>query len=173
MRKAMKSGVKLGGVFEVVCRRPDGSIRWQDTAKNLVTTEGLNHILDVLFAGDTQINPWYVGLLGATPSPAAGWTKTEVGGADFVDYDEATLPAYVDARTNQTVSNTASKASFTISTDGSSIGGAYLASAETKAVAGGAAEILCAAAFTGGNKAADDNDTLEVTYTFSAADDGA
>lgn len=169
----MKSGVKLGGIFEVTCRRPDGSVRWQDTAKNLVTTEGLNHILDILFAGDTQINPWYVGLLEATPSPAAGWTKTEVGGADFVDYDETDLQAYVDSRSNQTVTNAASKATFTISANSSSIGGAYLASAITKAVAGGAAEILCAAAFTGGNKAADDGDTLEVTYTFTAADDGA
>lgn len=169
----VKSGIRIGGVFEVTCRRPDGSIRWQDTAKNIVTTEGLNHILDILFAGDTQINPWYVGLLGSSPSPAAEWTKTEVGAADFVDYDEATLQAYVDARSSQTVSNTASKAAFTIDTNSSTIGGAFLASASTKAVEGGAAEILCAAAFSGGDKSADDDDTLEVTYTFTAADDGA
>lgn len=172
MLMGSRSGVKVGGVFTVECYGPDGKLKWRDTAKNLVTTEGLNHILDVLFAGDTQVNPWYVGLLAASPTPAAGWTKTQVGAADFVAYDEATLQTFVDARTNQTVDNSASKAAFTISTNGSSIGGAYLASASTKAVEGGAAEILCAAAFTGGNKAADDNDTLQVTYTFSAADDG-
>ena len=42
-----KSKVKLGGVFDVVCRDKDGRVKWVEKAHNLVTNEGLDHILDV------------------------------------------------------------------------------------------------------------------------------
>jgi hypothetical protein len=162
----MIDSLKVGGVFQVTCYRKDGSIRWQDTAKNIVTTEGLNHILDVLFTGtgESQVDPWYVGLLAASPTPAAGDTLSGI--SEFTDYDEAARQAYVDVRSNQTVTNAASKASFTIDTNSSTIGGAFLASASS----GTSGILLCDAAFDGGNKAADDDDTLQVTYQFSAAD---
>jgi hypothetical protein len=164
----------LRGRYAVTCRRRDGSIRWRDIIKNIVTNEGLDYLLDAGLSGGSQQANWYVGLLAASPTPAAGWTKTEVGAADFVAYTEATLPAWTDAGVSgQSCTNSASKASFAINADAQSIGGAFLASANTKAVEGGAAIIYSAGAFTGGNKAADSGDTLEVTATFTAADDGA
>lgn len=165
---------KLKGHWCVTCRRPDGSVRWTEEYDNLVTNEGLDYLLDVGLSGGSQNANWYVGLLAASPTPLAAWTKTEVGAADFVAYTEATLPAWTDAGVSgQSATNAASKASFVINADSSSIGGAYLASANTKAVEGGAAIIYSAGAFTGGNKSADSGDTLEVTATFTAADDGA
>lgn len=144
--------------------------KWQE--KNLVVNEGLNHILDILFINATsQVDPWYVGLLAASPSPAAGWTASDIGTNDFVDYSETNLQTYTDARTGQSVDNSASKAAFSINQDTSSIGGAFMISTNAKGTPAGT--VLCAVAFTGGNKAADDGDTLNVTYTFTAADDGA
>lgn len=170
---SMKSncGARFGGTFHVICRRPDGSIRWEDDAKNLVVKAGLNKILDDLFTGATQVNPWYVGLTAATPVPDAEDTMGSHGGWTlFTNFDEATRQTYADVRTNQAVSNTLSPAVFNISTNGSSIGGAFLTSDNGKS--GTTGTLLCCAAFSGGNKAADDGDTLQVTYTFSAADDG-
>lgn len=168
-RAESRSGIRVYGEFEVECYRPDGSLRWRDGGRNIVVNEGLNHILDILFVSATaQVDPWYVGLLGSSPSPLATWTATEIGANDFVNYDEATLQAYTDVRTNQSVDNSASKAVFTISTNGSTIGGAFLISTDAKATPAGT--VLCAVAFTGGNKSADDNDVLNVTYTFTAAD---
>lgn len=165
---------KLKGHWQVTCKRPDGSVRWVEEYDNLVTNEGLDYLLDAGLSNGSQVTTWYVGLLGSSPSPAAGWTKTEVGAADFVNYDEATLQTWTDGGvSSQSVDNSASKATFTISTNASTIGGAYLASANTKAVEGGAATIYAAGAFSGGDKSADDDDTLEVTATFTAADDGA
>jgi len=165
---------KLRGHWCVTCRRPDGSLRWSEEYSNLVTNEGLDYLLDAGLSGGSQKTSWYVGLLAASPTPLATWTKTEVGAADFVAYDEATLPAWTDAGVSgQSVDNSASKASFSINADSQTIGGAFLASANTKAVEGGAATIYAAGAFAGGNKAADSGDTLEVTATFTAADDGA
>jgi hypothetical protein len=173
-RVGLAGRATVRGTWHVTCCRPDGTIRWVESYSNLITNEGLDYCLDVALSGGSQQSNWYVGLLGSSPSPAAGWTKTEVGAADFVDYDEATLPAWTDGGvSSQSVDNSASKASFTISTNSSTIGGAYLASANTKAVEGGAATIYAAGAFTGGDKSADDGDTLEVTATFTTADDGA
>lgn len=160
------------GRYRVVCRRADGSIRWEEEFSNIIVNEGLDYLLSAGLADGTKQASWYVGLLAASPTPLAAWTKTEVGANDFVAYTEATLPAFTPgAVSGQSVDNSASKASFAINANGSSIGGAYLASANTKAVEGGAATIYSAGAFAS-NKAADSGDTLEVTATFTMADDG-
>jgi len=163
---------KATGHYVVRCIGPDGKEKWVEKFDNLVVDEGLNYILETALANETaQVTTWYVGLLEASPSPAAGWTKTEVGAADFVDYDEANLVAWVpEAVASKSVANDVTTADFAINQDASSIGGAYLASANTKAVEGGAAIIYSAGAFTGGNKAADSGDTLQVTATFTQAD---
>jgi len=173
-QRQCQEGIHLRGRWAVECRRSDGTLRWRETIENLVVNQGLDEILNATLAAQTQHTAWFVGLLASSPSPLPGWTKTEVGAADFVNYDEATLPAWTPngASSGQSVSNSASKAVFTISVDSSTIGGAYLASTNTKAVESGSAIIYAAGAFTGGDKNADDNDTLSVTATFTAADDG-
>ena len=164
-------GVLLGGHYAVVCRRPNGEVRWVDEIHNLVVNEGLDHILDVVLAGGTQDTTWFIGLLAASPSPAAGWTATEVGANDFTAYSESTLPAFTAGSVSgQSVDNSASKASFSINADSQSIGGAFLIGTNAKGTPAGT--LYSAGAFSGGNKAADSGDTLEVTATFTTADDG-
>lgn len=149
-----------------------GGLKWTEEYENLVVNEGLDDILDVYLSGGTQDTSWFVGLLAASPTPLAGWTATEVGAADFVAYDEATLQAFTDGGvSSQSLDNSASPATFTISTDSSSIGGAFLIGTNAKATPAGT--VYSAGAFSGGNKAADDGDSLEVTCTFTSADDGA
>jgi len=166
----------VGGRFDVECIGADGEMKWKDYIENIVTNEGLNHILDILFVSATsQVDPWYVGLIDATPSPAATDTAAGIDSSAQVwgevqTYDEATRQTYTDVRSGQSVDNSASKAVFTIS--GSvTVGGAFMISDNTKG--GTTGTLLCAGAFTGGNRAVVDNDTLNVTYTFTAADDGA
>lgn len=147
------------------------ALKWRQKDNNLVLNGGLDYILDAGLSGGTPITSWYVGLLAATPSPIATWTATEIGTNDFVDYDEAALQAWTEAGvSSQLITNTASKAVFTISVNSSSIGGAFLISTSTKATPAGT--VFSAVAFTGGNKAADDGDSLQVTYQITSADDG-
>ena len=170
-RKGFSAGARIRGHWTCRCVRPDGTVRWVEEWDNLVLNGGLDHLLDATLSGATQITTWYVGLLAASPSPAASWTATEIASNDFVDYDEATLQTWTDGGvSSQSVTNSASTADFTISTNSSSIGGAYLISTNAKAVPAGTA--YAAGAFSGGNKAADDGDTLQVTATFTMADDG-
>ena len=125
-----------------------------------------------MFSGGTAVNPWYVGLINDTPTiAAADAMDSHAGWTEFTAYDEATRQEYTEVRSSQTLSNTAAPATFTISTNASVIAGAFLASSSTKT--GTTGTLMCAVAFTGGDKSADDGDTLQVTYTFAAADDGA
>jgi hypothetical protein len=110
--------------------------KWADTIDNIVVNAGLNHILDVVLSGGTQITTWYLGLLSATPTVAAGDTMASHGGwTEITAYDEAVRQTFVEAgASGQCLSNSASPA-----------------------------------AFTAGNKDLDDNDTLSVTLTATAA----
>jgi hypothetical protein len=166
---AMMEGIRPHGRFIVECRDPRGRLKWREIAENLVVDEGLNYILDVMFlSGTAQIDPFYVGLTGSTPSPASGDTMGSHGGwTEVTAYDETNRQEYVDSRTNQTVSNSGSVAAFTINSDGTTIGGAFLVSDNT--VGGTSGTLLCASAFSGGDKSADSGDTVNVTYDFSAS----
>jgi len=162
----MKDGMKAGGRFRIECYDRHGHLKWEQTAKNLVTDEGLEDILDVVLLSGTQRTSWYVGLTDATPSPAAadtlashpGWTEAD-------EYSEGARQAYTGSRSSQTVSNSASVASFSI-TASITVGGAFLCTAAT----GTSGILLCVAAADGGNESAANGDVILVTYEFSAED---
>jgi hypothetical protein len=162
----MRDLVKLGGVFKIRCIAPDGTIKWEDEAKNLVTNEGLDHILGVELAAGTQVTSWYLGLTDGTPTPAAADTlATHTGWTEVTAYTgdrKAFTPGSVSS---QSVDNSASKASFAINANSTTVGGAFLASAPT----GTTGTLLSVAAFTSGDKVADSGDTVEVQYTFNAS----
>ncbi|MFH1970368.1 MAG: hypothetical protein ABIJ53_08645, partial [Verrucomicrobiota bacterium] len=155
-------------VFYCTVYGPDGSIKSQDIipAKQLVTNEGLDHLLNVLLGGTTPVSPWYVGLklTGAaaaadTLASHAGWTETTAYTGNRQEYVEA-------AASGQSVTNSANKATFPM-TGTATVYGAFLASAAT----GTSGTLLCVGDFAGA-KSCTSGDTVEVTYTISAADDG-
>ena len=168
-----RAKVRLGGVFEIDCFGPDGQLKWRETASNIVVNEGLDHLLNVLLKGGTPSDPWYVGLTGGTPTvdAADSLTGTHGGWTEVTAYSEGARQEFVDdALSSQSVDNSTSKAAFSINADSTTIGGAFLADSATTGANG---TLLCVAAFDGGDKSADNGDTLNVQYTFSAADDGA
>lgn len=168
----MKEKAKFGGIFEFKCYGPSGRLKWQDRAYNLVVNEGLDYILGILLKGNVASDPWYIGLTDGTPTPAAGdqLTGTHAGWVEVTAYTEGSRQEFVDGvLSGQSCDNSGSKASFSINANGTTIGGAFLADSATTGANG---TLLCVAAFSGGDKSADNGDTLEVQYTFSTADDG-
>lgn len=157
----------FGGSWDVECRDRDGNVKWRDTIKNIVVNQGLNDLLDVTLSGATQDTTWFVGLTSASPTVAAADTLASHGGwTEVTAYDETNRVAWVEAgASSQSISNTASPAVFTINANGTDVGGAFLAGVNT----GTSGRLFAAGAFTGGNKSLDDNDTLTVTATFTAA----
>lgn len=144
-----------------------GGLKWQEAWTNIVVNQGLNDLLDVTLSGATQDTTWFVGLLSATPTVAAGDTlASHAGWTEVTAYDEVNRVAWVDAgAASQSITNSASPAVFTINANGTTMGGAFLAGVNT----GTAGRLYAAGAFTAGNKDLDDNDTITVTATFTAA----
>jgi len=165
-------GSKIRGYWDIECIGLDGSIRWTDKIENIVVNAGLNHILSAVLAAGTQITAWFVGLTAATPTAAAadtmashaGWTEVHT------DYSQGTRPAFTPGSVaSQSVDNSASKAQFSI-TGTVTVGGAFLVSNSTKN--GTTGTLFSIGAFSGGNRALINGDTLNVQATFTQADDG-
>lgn len=165
--KRSHSGFKAGGYFDFVCKGPDGKIKWVERSKNLVTNVGLNHILDVVFHGTTPVSPWYVGLKG-TGSEAAGDTlASHAGWSEITDYTGDRKAYDEAAASSQSITNSASVATFAINAT-VTIAGAFLCSVATTTTG----VLICVADFSA-SRSMSSGDTLEVTYTISAADDGS
>jgi hypothetical protein len=108
--------------------------------------------------------------LKGTGATAAGDTlASHVGWTELTPFTGASRVTYVEASASgQSITNSANKASFSITT-AATVAGAMLASVITGS--GGSGILLCAADFASA-KAVENGDTLEVTYTITAADAG-
>lgn len=167
VRSAIRSALGLQGRWNVICRGKDGKVKWIDTIENLVTNAGEDMMLDVGLSAASATASWFVGLVDGTPTVAEGDTMgSHAGWAEITAYAEATREAWTDGGvSSQSVDNSASKASFAINGT-TTVGGAFLTSVNTKS---GTTGILYAVgAFSGGDRALSDGDTLEVTATFTA-----
>lgn len=143
--------------------------KWIEEFDNLVVNAGLNDSLDKHLKGSAYTAAWYVGLMSGTPTVAAGDTMaSHAGWTEVTAYDEATRQTLtLGAVAAQSVDNAASKANFTISANSTTIGGAFLTTVNTKG--GTTGTLYGGGAFSAGNKVLDDNDTLAVTVTCTAA----
>lgn len=153
-------GFQLRGVYEVWCHDRLGKLLWHDRSPNLIVNEGINFALANGISGQT----WYMGLLGSTPVPAAGWTVANIAPIDFVSYSEDPLPEWVEgAPAAQAVTN-ASPVTFTITGPGT-VGGLFIVSNSTKATPAGT--LLSAVALSGGDQPVVATNVLSATYTIT------
>jgi hypothetical protein len=163
--------VYLGGVFRFECRDKDGNLKWVEETRNLVTNQGLDYLLNVL-RNQTQIAAWYVIPFESDSTPAAGNTYATPSFTECTTYTEANRPAWtIVAPSAQQLTNTASKARFTFNASKTIYGAALVGGgtgATTKGNTAGGGTLLCASRFAT-SKAVESSDTLDVTYTFSAA----
>lgn len=172
-RSGLREGARPKGHWTVRCLSPEGEVKWETEWDNLVVNEGLDYLLDVGLSGGTQTSTWYVGLIdGSSPTIAAGDTLgSHAGWTENTNYSEAARQTWTDGGvSSQSVDNSGSTADFSIDTNGQTIGGAFLASDNTK---GGTTGTLYAAGTFSTAKSADNGDTLQVTATFTTADDGS
>jgi len=167
------AGVRLGfGLsthYLIECFDKHGRLKWREEFQNLVVNAGLNDNLDKYFKGSSYTAAFYVGLTAGTPTFAAADTmSSHAGWTEVTAYDEAARQSLtLGTVASQSVSNSASKAAYTISTNGTVIGGAFVTTSNTKG--GTTGTLYGGGAFSGGNKTLDDGDTLNVTVTLTAA----
>ena len=157
----------VGGVFRGEIFR-DGKLIEEFEDHNLVVNEGLNHLLDVIFRGTTQVNPWYLGLFEGNYTPVATVTAATITSAstECTAYASATRPEYVEAAAaSQVTTNSANRASFVFNAT-KTIYGAFLVSSSTKS---GTSGVLMSAARFATSKNVENGDELLLTYSFTAS----
>lgn len=154
----------LGGVFKVQCFDRDGNLRWEDTAKNAVTDQGLNHALDVVFHGTTPVSPWYIGLITGTGTLVAADTlASHAGWTEGTDYT-GTRKEWTEGAASGKAMTNATVVDFVI-TGTMTVQGAFLCGDDE----GTEAVLFCTALFDDGEQAVRSGDMLRVTYTIYAS----
>lgn len=163
-----KSKLDIGGVFKFEHFRDGQKIDEWET-HNIMTNQGLDHVLDVAVVNGTQIATWYVGLFKGNYTPDGSETGLTIAAdsTEATEYTSATRVAYApDAVSGQSVANSTTKASFTINAT-VTIYGAFLSGDSTKSGTGSTA--LCISRFTTARSLVN-LDELLVTYTLSSQD---
>ncbi len=166
---------KFQGKFIATCFDKDGNFKWREETRNIVTNEGLDADLDIMFNGATQITTWYLVLFETNTTPLATHTYAVPGYTECTAIDEATRPEYEEAAASgQSMTNAANKGTFTFSATKTIYGAALVGGGSaptTKGDTAGGGTLWCSALFAS-SKNVDDDDVIELTYTLTSADDG-
>lgn len=140
---------------------------------NICTDEGLNSLLDIMFHGATQINPWYVMIFEDDVTPAAGTTYAVPVFTESSAYTEGARVEYVEAAASAKVmTNSASKATFTMNATKTIYGAALVGGGSAASTIGntaGGGTLYCASQFAS-SKSVESGDVLKVTITITGAD---
>lgn len=157
MKETMKLP-KLTYAFE--CFDKDGNLKWRDSFENLVTTQGLNDIIDKYFKGAAYTAAWFLGLKAAGTPVVGDTLASHASWAELTGYTGNRKA--ITFGTTSGGSNTATAAAFAI-TGTATVAGAFVGS-----VATGTAGTLYSAGDFAAARSVINGDTLNVTLTVSA-----
>lgn len=171
--------VGMEGVYVATCYDANGVEKWSDTIENLTTNVGRASLNDA-YLGNSAAGAVVMGLGGAngsstftpayadTQSSHAGWY--EVGGANAPTYSGTRKTPTFGASTaaNPAVKATSSAVVFSMTGSGT-VYGAFINVGGSTAIDNTTGVLFSIGAFTAGSKTVTSGDTINVTYTLSAA----
>ncbi len=171
------NGAMVDGYYHVVCHDADGNLKWEDTIKNLVTSQGKRHLLDHGLAGPATAVNTRLSLI-TSGSPVVGDTyATHAGFTEFTNIAARGTPSWSAAATTTTTDKATSAAvafSINAGTNVNVIGcalnlivGAVGNLGVISDTATANAILYSAGTFT--TKTVSSGDTLNVTYTAQLA----
>lgn len=176
MNPAIRNAISLGGYFTLTVYDKDGNFKGETRSHNIVTTQGLNWLLNVALHNSTgayTISTWYCALASTNTAAASTMTYavpsyTEVN----ANYSEATRPEYADVTASTagtSISNSSSKAVFTVATASTSFYGAALVNSSVKGDTATGGGILFSYALLSTARDVVVGDTLNLTYQVAAS----
>lgn len=142
---------------------------WEKEGDNLITTEGLAHILNVALGATAKPAGYFLALFSGAAAPAANWTAAGFAAtANEITsmsegYTAATRPAWTPGTaTANSIDNLTTVASVTIATAASlNVTGAALLTNSTR---GGTGGVLVSASKYAAARTFQNNDTYEIGY---------
>jgi hypothetical protein len=140
----------------------DGKVLSTEVVKNLVPTEGLNHILSVVMAGGSPYASWNIGLFEGNYTPTGTITAATLPAqaTEMVAYTETTRRPFTPGSVAAgAVNNAASKAQFTFNANKTVYGGFISSSSAKNSVTG----VLLSVVRFASPKVLESGDVLSVT----------
>jgi len=172
--RELSQGISLKTTWDFECYDKDGNLKWQDLNRpNIITTEGLNHLLDIMFSDHTQIlqTNWYIAPVETDTTAALTQTYEVPVFTEWDGYTEAARQHFVPAAAAAgVITNTASKAVFTAAEVKTLYGAALFGGTQSgtwKDVTAGNV-LFCYSKFTG-SKTVESTDTFKVTLSITIA----
>lgn len=107
--------MKIRGRYKATLKS-DGLVVAERSIENLVTTEGVNKLLDVMFGGASASDPWYIGLINNSPTPSlvnADTLAAHPGWVETLDYS-GTRKAWVENAASNRAKTSTTNAQFAI-----------------------------------------------------------
>lgn len=163
----VKAVAEAHGHYEFKLVR-DGRVIDEWDIDNLVVNQGLNDILNVYFNSGSQKTSWYLGLFQGNYAPVATDTAANwaANATECSSYSAGVRPLWSPAApSGQSITNSASPATFTFTADTTLYGAALV----SNNVIGGVGGTLWSEATFASPKAVSTGDQLLVTYTLSIA----
>lgn len=160
------AGVRFKNTYRFECRDKHGNLKWVEEVKNIVVNTGLDDILNKYYKGSAYTAAFYVGLKSAGSFAAADTMSSHAGWSENTNYSEGARQALtLGSVSGQSVNNSASRATFTISAT-TTLAGAFVTTNSTK---GGTTGTLVGGADFSAARTLSTGDTLYVTITLTAA----
>lgn len=156
---------KLGSTYTYRCIR-NGKVVWEIEKDNLVTNEGLDYAMNVLFNPDSYSSPtFYCGIIAPSFGgvPSAEDTMSSHAWSEYTDYSTQ-YRQLLDFYRTANAEHTATTANFMITKRGI-VRGAFMTTDDIK---GGNEGYLYGASYFQANREVEKGDTLHVTIRVSA-----
>ena len=166
--------IGLEGVYTATCYDANGNLKWSDTIENLTTNVGRASMNDA-YLGNTAAGAVVMGLKGTgsaaytdTQSSHGGWS--EVGGVNAPTYSGTRKTPSFSASTtaNPAVATTSAAVVFSMTGSGT-VAGAFINVGGSATIDNTTGTLFSAGDFSAGSKTVTSGDTINVTYTLSAA----
>lgn len=162
----MSENQQVGFVYTVEVLDAQGNVMEAETIHNLMPIEGLQHVINTVLRGGTQVPQWYVGVYESAYTPVPGDVMSDFVAAagECTAYAGATRRPYASGTpVGGATSNADSVAEFEFSATKTIYGG-FISSASAK---GSTSGVLLSAVRFGSPKNVDSSSTLRVTAGFT------
>ena len=162
--------VGLEGTYVATCYDANGVEKWSDTIHNLTTNVGRKNLMDSYFANSGG-GAIVMGLGGANGSSTftPAYTDTQSSHAGWFEVGGANAPTYSGTRKTPSFSAATSAAVVFSMTGSGTVYGAFINVGGSTAIDNTTGTLFSIGAFTAGSKTVTSGDTINVTYTLSAA----
>ena len=169
----VRAWINPRGIWTVEHYRSGRLISLEGNIRNIVTAEGRDAHLDIMFHGGTQITTWYLVTFESNTTPASGHTYAVPVYTECTAIDEATRPEWQEAAvSSQSITNSANKGTFTYNATKTIYGAALVGGGSaptTKGNTAGGGTLFCSVPF-GTSKPVVSTDVLKITITVNETD---